>query len=58
MKPPRLFSLELGRLLKSRLTWLVLLLTDRARVLVLVERVSLFQPAASWLLLSTERRVM
>ena len=37
---------------------LVLLLTDRARVLVLVEMVSLFQPAAAWVLLSTERRGM
>ena len=43
MKPPRLFSLELGRLLKSRLTWLVLLLTVLSPAAGLV----LYRPAAA-----------
>ena len=49
MKPPRLFSLELGRLLKSRLTWLVLLLTVLSPAAGLV----LYRPAAASTMLST-----
>ena len=41
MKTLRLFPLELGRLLRSRLTWLVMLLT----VLGPVAGLYLYQPA-------------
>ena len=43
MKTLRLFPLELGRLLRSRLTWLVMLLT----VLGPVVGLYLYQPAVS-----------
>ena len=48
MKALRLFSLELERLLKSRLTWLVLLLTALSPAAGLV----LYRPAAASTMLS------